>query len=428
MLKLSIPFKSDYLLVTRSADHKGGVYVDLQQIASLSGITLSARNVEFAIDGDLSISDLTHPFDSLPTHFTGLAMKIYAGTDNRYPCVELKASPAKLLQGHNVFGSTSLELCSFEFLHNLDSAIPHLYKLLDVSNTLVDRLDVTFSARVQSHSQCQQAIAALRAVSNGQTKSTRAQEWETTVMWNQGSRHRTLVAYLKYPEFIKQLNSLKSSFKRQTNNQSLKNTIAAMSNPKLIEFTENLIRFEARLYQRYLSNQNIPLKLFNAIKYQKHYESDGKNLIFDLWVLSFKDLNSALEGSIMNIYDDEKIFNLLKDKFHTVTSKGNFSYSKAHRLFGFYRRLLNEGYDNVLNTSARNTFWRHVTDLQTVGFSKAQLQNLTSEKNNVVPLLQVIKVDFSTQRPDWYQEPISLFDASRLTESFEPVQPLLKIA
>jgi II/X family phage/plasmid replication protein len=40
------------------------------------------------------------------------------------------------------------------------------------------------------------------------------------------------------------------------------------------------------------------------------------------------------------------------------------------------------------------------------GFTKAQLQNLQGNgMNKVVPLVDVITVDFSQQYPDWYVEP-----------------------
>ncbi|WGM17561.1 phage/plasmid replication protein, II/X family (plasmid) [Arsenophonus nasoniae] len=89
---------------SRDREHRGGS-IDFIQIAKLSGIRLSARDVEFEIKGDLSVQGLAHPFESLPTHFASLGMKIYQGTHLIFPRVNLKASPAKLLQGHNVFGS-----------------------------------------------------------------------------------------------------------------------------------------------------------------------------------------------------------------------------------------------------------------------------------------------------------------------------------
>ncbi|MFS1582500.1 MAG: phage/plasmid replication protein, II/X family [Candidatus Arsenophonus phytopathogenicus] len=71
--------------------------------------------------------------------------------------------------------------------------------------------------------------------------------------------------------------------------------------------------------------------------YQQHYERDGANLIYDLWMKSFDDLLTALTGMEMNIYDDEHIFERLKSHYYSTTPKGNISYAKAQRIFGFYR-------------------------------------------------------------------------------------------
>ncbi|HGJ5880376.1 MAG TPA: phage/plasmid replication protein, II/X family, partial [Arsenophonus nasoniae] len=103
LLELQIPFKDEYVMRTSRDKEHGGGSIDFMQIAKLSGIRLSARDVEFEIKGDLSVQGLAHPFESLPTHFASLGMKIYQGTHLIFPRVNLKASPAKLLQGHNVF-------------------------------------------------------------------------------------------------------------------------------------------------------------------------------------------------------------------------------------------------------------------------------------------------------------------------------------
>lgn len=39
----------------------------------------------------------------------------------------------------------------------------------------------------------------------------------------------------------------------------------------------------------------------------------------------------------MNVYDDENIHSALKLAFWRETPKGNISYSKANRLFGFFQ-------------------------------------------------------------------------------------------
>ncbi|NBD81499.1 DNA replication protein, partial [Citrobacter werkmanii] len=68
------------------------------------------------------------------------------------------------------------------------------------------------------------------------------------------------------------------------------------------------------------------------------------------------------------------------------------------------------GYNNVQDTMPRNSFYRALNDLMVIGFSKAQLQQLSSDKSSVVPLFRVINIDFNNQRPSWYVEPRSHFD------------------
>jgi len=407
MLVLRIPFKSN--LVSERLDSTGNyvAQVDLSEVSRLSGLTLAAHTVEYAIDGDLTVSGLKHSYESLPSHYSGIALKVFEGGKNFEPCVELKASPAKVLQGHNVFGPTDFGLCGVEFFGVLAASAPRLFDLLDIDNTVVSRIDVTFSARVANDHIAQQVISFLRNVSNGQTKKTRAQEYETTVMWNEGSRHRTLVAYLKYHEVQAQVKRL---LKKKSSHLTAyeKNTLKVLSNPELQEFTFGLVRFEARLHTRFFEAFGLPRKFFDIVKFQSEYSTGSFNLVCDLWKKSFKDLFDAFEGADMNVYDDSKVYDALVNNFQSVTRTGNVSLSKANRLFGFYRRLVNEGFDNVSQTMERTTFWRSLKDLTSVGLSKAQLMNLSSE-SNVVPLVRFINIDFANQYPEWYQEPISLY-------------------
>lgn len=404
MLALRIPFKDEFVR-GRLEGNDLIAHINLPDIARLSGISLSAYSVEYSIDGDFTVSGLKHAYESLPTHYSGIALKLYEGGKNFYPCVEIKASPAKVLQGHNVFGPVDLELCGTELLGSLAVSLPALFELLDVPSTTITRLDVTYSARVENDHIAKQVISFLSNISNGQTKKTRAHDWDTTVMWNGNSRHRTLVAYLKFAELMNDL-------KKLTDTPSSKlglagqNRLKVMSNPDLHDFAFGLVRFEARLKTRFLKSFGFPEKFLDAVKYQKSYVSFSGCVIADLWEKAFFELFKTFEGSDMNVYDDSKVYSALINAYSSVTASGKVSQAKANRCFGFYRRLLNEGYDNVSQTMERTTFWRNIQLLTDVGLSKAQLMNLTSE-NNVIPLMRLINVDFSNQYPVWYQEPQS---------------------
>ena len=150
--------------------------------------------LQFEIDGDLDVQELSHPYESIPSYFSSLAMKVFNGSEllKTPPYVELKASPAKLLQGHNVFGSTNIETCAFAMLQPLIYSMPELYEMLDVDNVTVDWIDTTYSAHIVSETVQKQVIAFMQNVRAGQTRKTQYnREYETTAEWNSGSEHRT---------------------------------------------------------------------------------------------------------------------------------------------------------------------------------------------------------------------------------------------
>ena len=407
-LKLSIPFKTEHILVCKDGE-TSFLKETLIEIAKRTGLKLRAGNVTFEIDGDLDVAELSHPYEAIPSYFGSLAMKVFNGSDRMKtpPYIELKASPAKLLQGHNVFGSTNLDVCCFVMLKTFCEALPELYEMTDTENTMIDWIDVTYSAHIPSEMMQKQVISFLQNVRAGQTKKTRYnREYETTAEWNSGSEHRVLKVYLKGAELQKRLSEIQSELKRTPNKQNLLNVLNVLSNPNLIEFSKQCVRFEARLKQRYLDKYRIPRKLCDLIQYQRQYEKQGKSLIKDLWQDAFNDIIQAVGESKMNVYNRENIQKLLKKQYYTVTPKGNISYAKADRLFGFYKNLLTYGYLETQSEMDRKTFWRHEKDLLAVGLTKAQLQNLKAhERHNIISLMKLVEIDFSHQHPDWYVEP-----------------------
>ncbi|MCH1224760.1 phage/plasmid replication protein, II/X family, partial [Pseudomonas aeruginosa] len=58
------------------------------------------------------VEGLPHAWESLPSSYTPMAFKVFHQSLGMRldPGVELKASPAKLLQGHNVFGPSSIRM------------------------------------------------------------------------------------------------------------------------------------------------------------------------------------------------------------------------------------------------------------------------------------------------------------------------------
>ncbi|CCN70140.1 Replication protein (fragment) [Vibrio nigripulchritudo SFn118] len=282
---------------------------------------------------------------------------------------------------------------------------PDVYEMLDVANTTLDAIDATYSARVKTELQAKQVIQQLKNVSNRQMRTAVRNEHETTVYFSKGSRHCDRKAYLKGFEHNHQLKHLRSL--QEKGDTSYDRVIEVMSDPKLINFARHLVRLEAGAHRRYLDELEIPKNLFEAIRYQRQYEANGNNLIEAIWNKAFTPLLEALKGQNMTIFNDEEVHHKLKQTYYRYTPKGNVSCAKADKLFRFYRSLVSDGYQAVYQSfTSRATFSRQLNDLMAIGFSKAQLQNLQgNDKDNVVPLLQVIEIDFSQQHPADYTPP-----------------------
>lgn len=414
LLRLYIPFKPEfvqggegYSYISAQVAIDDGVKgeVNLTKFA----VPLSARRIERDEDGFWKPSELTHPFEGLPSSFTDIAFKIISD-GSYYPGVVLKASPAKVLQGHNVFGSTSIKTAAYEFLGLLSQVYPELYNALDIPCTQVTTMDVTFSARFASQRILEDVIDFMRGVSIGQTKARKGCNYATTAYWgSEASRLKTVKAYLKEVEFFHQLTEMTKLAKRGDANA--KRVVDAMTNPDVQKWVKGLLRLEASVKKRWLERRNLPTNLFQLVAYQERLAADGRCFLQELWQDCTTELFKAFEGMTMKVIDDDHVLDALKDKFYTMTPKGNISYGKALRLFTFYRHLCEFGYSETKRVTPRNTLWRHMEDLVEAGLSRGYLQGLEPNKtvSNVIPFIRLVPVDFGAQRPDNWIEPVSRF-------------------
>ena len=117
LLEIKIPF--DASLVEVINDRHSLVGLDYQ----LMDIPMGAKSIHWRDDGSIGTSCLYHPYESLPTSFTGMAFKCHLD-GYFFPHITLKASPAKILQGHNVFGFDDMRLSVEEMLFHLRGKHP----------------------------------------------------------------------------------------------------------------------------------------------------------------------------------------------------------------------------------------------------------------------------------------------------------------
>lgn len=401
-LVLRIPFDSSY--VDTLSDGSSVFTGDVHEL----NIKLGGRGVHLTEEGVEKCDLVYHCYETLPTSFTDIAFKIFLESQYGYPFVEMKCSPAKILQGHNVFGSLDIELGATEMIMALQASYPEVAALLHVADTTVAEMDITFSARLPNEQTAFHCIELLQNVSHRQTKARGAAYSSTASFGGATSRLRKVKAYIKHLEFFNQLQEhIKLS---NAGNEASKRVVNAMTEPRLQEYVKNLLRFEATIKQRWLERRQISNRLIDLIKLQKQKLAEGVCILTQWWQEATKDIFEAFEGMTMRTLDDESVQSRLRSIYFSITKTGRYSYSKANKLFNFYNLLRTHGCKQAKIISGDQMYYINMRELIAAGFSKATLQNLHSDsKTNLIPILRFIQVDFKNQHPDWYQEPVSHF-------------------
>lgn len=409
---LIIPFKDEFLVTHMEGDRLVS-HIDIRECAK-RGLRIVPNDMTWHIDGSYDVHGLHHPWESLPSSYTGVACKLFqSGGFYDVPFVEIKASPAKVMQGHNVFGSENLEACFRSILSIVSSALPDFSKMLDFENFQVRRLDATYSIKLPNSDVLASVLESLSRVSNKYLRPSRQGEYESTIYFNKVSgnsntgRTTSLAIYAKENEVDHQLQDLLKK-KKIEKTERYDSVIEALSDDRLQYFSMSLLRFEARCRTRFFDKYQIPRLGKDLIEYVRGYEKQNGEGSFCrfIWSLSMRDLLDAIDGQKIQIIHDTKVKALLHKAFDTTRANGTVNTAKAVRLFGFYRRLTHESYAEVkrsMGTTGKSTFYASVQALREIGFSKFSLQN--AHKKESLPLCNLLTFDFDNQRPDFYKEP-----------------------
>ena len=398
-----IPFHADHVMA--SDDCESG------QIDMLKTGIENFNNCEISVvNGKPIIQQLKMSYEALPSSFTPMAMKIHNG-GTYWPFVEIKASPAKLLQGHNLYGPDRPVLCGNELLRTLDYSMPQLSDMLDYPKAEIYEIDCTYSFDFRRVELGLPLIDFLSNVSSYHFKAGK-KEYDTSIYWKYTSEYERLKCYLKWHE----LQSNIAKLRKQNQSGMYDHVIEVMTDPKLQQYAVTKARFEANLRHRRLKD----LGISNYWKFCKEAEKvrdQSGNLIQQLWQRSFSYLFDAIGDRTVNLHNDEDIKRKLMLKYGKQNSQGKMNYSKALNYFRTYRSIKAEGFEEAKQTMSKSTFYDHIKALVESGISKARLQNIHKpDTSNVIPLIQLIEIDFSNQFPDDYVEPTSnyLGDFSRI--------------
>lgn len=365
------------------------------KIITKYGVTLNSGSVDYTDADNPQIERLSMPYKSVPSSFSSFAFKLFTGGHNYWPFIEVKASPAKLYQGHNVFFSDCLKTASFILLSEFIKAYPDIGEIADFENVMVKQIDVTYSAKVQSDSIARQVIALLKNIRVGNFCANKS--YDTAVMFNAGSAKCVREIYLKEHENNNVLNKLKKE-KKLRKSVFVDKQIQALQSETVRAFSKNCVRFEAKVKSEWFKRRGIPTRLKDMISY---FENRS---ITDVWREAFEPILKSLEGANVNIYDEDAVEAELKKVFVKVNAK-SVSYNKANRLYNFFLLIKMRGYDKVRINTKESTFYDNLKLLTQV-VPLAYLQKFSSgAQENVIPLFRVVNVDFENQLPADYVEP-----------------------
>ncbi|EXV40576.1 phage/plasmid replication protein, II/X family [Acinetobacter baumannii] len=368
-------------------------------------IPAATRHVGKLDDGTTTTGELYHPFESLPSDYTDMAMKFYTHTINRTPYVEIKASPLKLLQGQNEYGFESIELGSDHMLGMLLEAFPQLAPILDLANTEVLHLDTTYLFRLPHQNMVQPTLDYMANLASGHRKA-RQIKYENYITWgNDGASIRTK-AYGKFEEVKSQLHKLQ----KQADKGCMRSKSLVIAMNDALPFANAVLRLEARICKTYLTKNGYPSNLFQLIKLQH----EQPELLLRLWHVAFDPILKTMEGEYMNFASDDELEALLKSKLVTYTKKGNPSYTKAYNAFDFYRSLRIDGYKKVKSRHLESRFYKRERELISCGISRSHLQNLHKNPNGkVIPFVRLFELKMADQLPPDYVQPVSQYTPKR---------------
>ena len=365
------------------------------------GIPAATRHVSKTDDGQTITGELYHPYEALASDFTDMAMKFYTNTMNTVPYVEIKASPLKLLQGHNVYGFDSIELGADQMLGMLMEAFPDLTPILDFEKTEVLHLDTTYLFRLPHQNMVQPVLDYMANLASGHRKA-RQIKYENYITWGNDAASVRPKAYGKFEEVKSQLNKIQKQADKGC--QRSKALVCAMHDA--LPFANAVLRLEARICKTYMTKNGYPTNLIELIKLQH----EQPELLLRLWHVAFDPILNTMRGKYMNFSSDGEILDLLRSKLVTYTKTGKASYTKANNAFKFYSLMRQVGWQSTKDLYRENTFYAALQHLLDCDISKSHLQNLHKNPNGkVIPFVRMFELKMSDQLPADYQIPVSQY-------------------
>ncbi|WP_334103520.1 phage/plasmid replication protein, II/X family [Acinetobacter variabilis] len=397
-LRLAIPIIPTHV---RSFDNHHQFNGDIRDY----GVPAATRHVSKTDDGQTITGDLYHPYEAIPSDFTDMAVKFYTNTMNTVPYVEIKASPLKLLQGHNVYGFECIELGAMHMLGMLRDAFPDLWPILDVEKTEVLCLDTTYLFRLPHQNMVQPVLDYMANLASGHRKA-RQIKYENYITWGNDGASVRPKAYGKFEEVKSQLNKIQKQADKGC--QRSKALVCAMHDA--LPFANAVLRLEGRITKTYLTKNGYPSNLIQLINLQ----IEQPELLLRLWHVAFDPILDTMKGKYMNFSTDGEILDLLKSQLVTYTKTGKPSYTKAMNAMKFYSLVRQMGLQATQKIYSKAQFHKSLNSLLDCGISKSHIQNLAKNPNGkVIPFVRMFELKMCDQQPADYQIPVSQYSPKR---------------
>lgn len=397
-LRLAIPIIPTHV---RSFDNHHQFNGDIRDY----GVPAATRHVSKTDDGQTITGDLYHPFEALPSDYTDMAVKFYTNTMNTIPYVELKASPLKLLQGHNVFGFESIELGAFHMLGMFLEAFPKLAQILDIDKTEVLCLDTTYLFRLPHQNMVQPVLDYMANLASGHRKA-RQVKYDNYITWGNDGASVLPKAYGKFEEVKAQLNKIQ----KQAEKGCMRSKSLVMAMHDALPFANAVLRLEARITKTYLTKNGYPSNLFQLINLQH----EQPELLLRLWHVAFDPILDTMKGKYMNFSSDGEILDLFKSKLVTYTKTGKESFTKANNAMKFYSLVRQIGLTAAKGLYSEAQFYKCLNSLLDCGISKSHIQNLHKNPNGkVIPFVRMFELKMCDQQPADYQIPVSQYSPKK---------------
>jgi II/X family phage/plasmid replication protein len=400
-LDLRIPFKAQFVreVTPRNGERAGCVDFRLYDFKAHCSVLFTDGKTIYE-------NPQVQHWDSVPTSISDMAVGFFPEGQGFYPwpCISIKASPTKILQGHNVFGTENIRPGVEQMLGNLAQAFPKIYPHLDIQAAEVRYVDSTYSAFVPSE---YQRSTLLRVFEKLCPNKDSISKYHGYLKLNKNSVSRSQKIYYKAQELAADYDDAVRAGQRVK--------AAILGDQRLHDFAFGRMRFEATTGHRAMNREGIPTKLSEFLKFHDWYQrAYGEPLCRWLWSKTFDSFFAQIEGHTMKNVDDNAIKLKIDAMFITIRDDGRICKRKANAIWKTYRQIKTEGYDALCREN-NQTFFRNVKFMEEAGISRAFLKSLDPDKpnENVIPLMQIIRVDFSKQRPDWYVEPQSGYEDER---------------